>query len=263
MSEAWRSEKVRQPYEVAKVFADYIAQRMPAGVEWHFGGSYRRHADQIGDIDFVVVTESGLLDDGLFGGVQLPAEIEWQRGGKAAAFGDLTLDFTDPFDTSKTYQETMHIDVWACTPKQRGAFLWFITGPQELNIAMRQRALKLGMHLPQGGLFVCERPEDGKHDKHCHEHQVDNGTEEHIAELLGWDMETPEQRQRWAKSKPAFGGKAAEKSTIAVNSSKGGKVYKVTKIGGVGVECTCPGFNYRRTCKHLTMKAEVTSEEDE
>ena len=177
----WRTEKVRQPRAVADRFARYIAERMPTDVEWHFGGSYRRRAPVIGDIDFIVVNAQGRLDGDLFNTpVDLPEGIVWQRSGKGAAFGDLTLQVEDR-------EITMHVDLWSCTPMQRGAFLWFVTGPMPLNMAMRRRALSYGMRLSQIGLLT--------YDKSV---QLDDGTEEDIARLLDWPMMTPEERQRWA-----------------------------------------------------------------
>jgi len=184
--DGWRSEKRRLPRGVAKRFADYFAARMDPEVEWHFGGSYRRGAPEIGDLDIVVVTESGSLEGDLFEpAVRLPDAIVWQRGRKKARFGDLTLDLDgDPV--------TMHIDVWACKPNERGAFLWFCTGPKELNVVMRRRALQRGMHLLQFGLT--------NEDKSV---QLDDGTEEDIARLLDWPMSTPEERQSWVRMKPS------------------------------------------------------------
>jgi DNA polymerase/3'-5' exonuclease PolX len=166
---------------VADLFAQYIADRMPSDVGWHFGGSYRRRAPVIGDIDFIVVNEQGRLDGDLFhAAVELPEGIVWQRSGKGAAFGDLTLEV----DGNPV---TMHIDLWACTPMQRGAFLWFCTGPVQLNMAMRRKALSYEMRLSQIGLL--------SYDKST---QLDDGTEEGVARLLDWPMMTPEERQRWA-----------------------------------------------------------------
>jgi DNA polymerase/3'-5' exonuclease PolX len=154
----WRTEKVRQPRSVADVFAGYISDRMPRDVEWHLAGSYRRRAPVIGDIDFIVVNEHGRLDGDLFHpAVELPDGIVWQRSGKGAAFGDLTLEVCGQL-------VTMHVDLWACTPMQRGAYLWFSTGPMALNLAMRRRALSYGMRLSQVGLL--------SHDKST---QLDDG----------------------------------------------------------------------------------------
>ena len=177
----WRSEKVRQPRAIADVFANHIADRMPKDVEWHFGGSYRRRAPVIGDIDFIVVNEQGRLDGDLFHpAVDLPEGVVWQRSGKGAAFGDLTVPIGGEL-------VTMHIDLWACTPRQRGAFLWFVTGPVQLNMAMRRKALSYGMRLSQIGLLSSDKSV-----------QLDDGTEEDVARLLDWPMMTPEERQKWA-----------------------------------------------------------------
>ena len=51
----------------------------------------------------------------------------------------------------------MHIDLWACTPMQRGAYLWFATGPVQLNMAMRRKALSYGMRLSQIGLLSFDK----------------------------------------------------------------------------------------------------------
>ena len=62
MAEGWRTEKRRLPRKVAQRFADYFAEQMDPSVEWHFGGSYRTGAPEIGDLDIVVVTASGSLE---------------------------------------------------------------------------------------------------------------------------------------------------------------------------------------------------------
>jgi DNA polymerase/3'-5' exonuclease PolX len=136
---------------------------------------------EIGDLDMVVITEDGRLDGNLFKpAVDLPSGIVWQRGRKHARFGDLTLEIDG-------HSTTLHIDVWACKPNERGAFLWYCTGPKELNVVMRQRALQRGMHLLQFGLTNVDKSV-----------QLDDGTEQDIARLLDWPMLTPAERHSWA-----------------------------------------------------------------
>jgi len=113
--------------------------------------------------------------------LELPEGIEWQRSGSSLALGDLTLVLDDE-------PTTMHIDLWACKPNERGAFLWYVTGPMALNIEMRRRALRYNMRLSQIGLLSFDKSR-----------QLDDGTEEDIARLLDWPMLTPQQRQRWAR----------------------------------------------------------------
>lgn len=43
---------------------------------------------------------------------------------------------------------------------------------------------------------------------------------------------------------------------IDVAASKGG-TYAVTVRGGVGVECTCTGFKFRKSCRHLKEAEEL------
>jgi hypothetical protein len=44
-----------------------------------------------------------------------------------------------------------------------------------------------------------------------------------------------------------------KKLTWEVQGSKG-NIYKVTFEEGTRWSCTCPGFNWRRTCKHIEAK---------
>lgn len=45
---------------------------------------------------------------------------------------------------------------------------------------------------------------------------------------------------------------ATKMEFIKIAGSKG-KTYEVTKMNDVAKECTCPGFTYRKNCKHLEM----------
>lgn len=225
MAEKWRSEKIRQPWAVADKLADALRAEIPAGVEFHFGGSYRRKAETVGDLDVVIVTK-----DGTFGDVILPLSVDYQRRGDKVAQGDLTVDGV-----------TMHVDFWACSESERGAFLWFITGPKELNIAMRQEAIKLGLNLSQTGLWRGGVKEKGQL---VGGEQVDNGTEYSVASWLGnrWiQLLEPQRRETWAKPQ----GKV---ETRQIEGSKGA-IYEI-KIDGHRVSCSCPGNKYRGNCKH-------------
>lgn len=63
--------------------------------------------------------------------------------------------------------------------------MWFVTGPKELNIAMRAHALKSGWTLSQYGLMNSEGT------------QIDDGTEEDLAQSIGWAWMSPEDRDDW------------------------------------------------------------------
>jgi len=50
---------------------------------------------------------------------------------------------------------------------------------------------------------------------------------------------------------------AAEGGTkfVYMPGSKGNE-YMVTVVDGFGVECTCPGYTYRKQCKHLKLASD-------
>ncbi len=80
----------------------------------HVAGSWRRGCETVGDIDVIVVSDSGTLSpDLLRPGVQLPTSVVWQRRGAKIANGSVPLPDGLP----------LHVDVWACRPCERGAFL--------------------------------------------------------------------------------------------------------------------------------------------
>lgn len=219
---ARKTEKVRRPLAEVKPFIDLLTEELPdpVDVEWHFGGSYKRGAPMIGDLDVMIVLPDGILRDDL-----LPKSFQPESKGDKKAMGNLALP-----DGSK-----MHLDIWVCTPKERGAFLMFIEGPYELNVAQRSRAKTMGYNLSQIGLL-----KDGV--------QVDNGTEYDIYRILEMQWLTPEQRQAFAAPQ---GDDVVEK---IVEGSKGAK-YTV-KIKGNSVSCNCPGYRYRRNCKHADSARE-------
>ncbi|MDT5040621.1 MAG: polymerase [Actinoplanes sp.] len=180
--QGWRSIKVRRLREDVQPFVDLLVSEMPADVEYHLLGSWRRGAKVIGDIDVLLVTENGELNGSLFeSGVALPPSVDWQRQGPKVAQGDLWIG-----------EEAIHIDFWSCKPNERGAYLCFATGPVELNMVQRQRAIRMGYALSQIGLLDRET-----------KRQLDNGTEKDIYRWLGLDYLTPEQREKWTKPKQA------------------------------------------------------------
>jgi len=220
-SDKWRSDKVRRPLAEVKKFVEVLTQEIPAGVEWHLGGSISRGAPTIGDLDVVFITESGTLE-----GIDLPKSFEPERKGDKISQGDLVVD-----------GDRMHLDIWACSPKERGAFLMFITGPKELNVAQRKIAISKGYNLSQVGLL-----KDGV--------QVDNGTEQDIYNILGLSWLEPSQRQSFAAVKAS----ERDYEERIVEGSKGNK-YEI-RIMGNRVSCNCPGFSYRSRCKHATAVRE-------
>lgn len=205
--------KVRKFYaEVAPVAADLVQFFAEQGLICDVGGSFRRRADQVGDLDIVVQADS--LTD-----LILPDCLLFERLGEQAAHGVLDLG-GQPFG----------VDIWCATERQWGAFLWYITGSRELNILMRQKAKSQGLKLSQFGLF------DGAV-------QVDDGTEIGVAEALGMDWIEPTDRQKFVKVSPD--------QTFEVASSSGDNFYSVS-VTGSQWSCSCPHNTFRKVeCKHI------------
>jgi DNA polymerase (family 10) len=181
--QGWRSEKIRRPRAAVEPYvrlllAQFVSANPDNPPELHVAGSWRRGADPVGDLDIVVVNGAGSLADDLMGpGVRLPTLVEWQRHGEKIANGTIPL-VGEPVG--------IHVDLWACTPMQRGAFLAFATGPMQLNLRQRASAKRAGKALSQNGVF----------DRTTWE-QLDDGTEEGVYRAIGWDWIPPEDRQKW------------------------------------------------------------------
>jgi DNA polymerase (family 10) len=200
-----------------------IEQRLPGA---RVCGSWRRGSERIGDVDVLVVTASGELPDL----AALGDFVEWDSGAKKAGRGRVHLDDGLP---------PLQVDVYACGPISEGAFLWFLTGPKTVNIRMRAEAMSRGWKLSQYGLFDA------------YEVQVDDGTEASVAEWLGVEwVELLDPRSRDAFSAPS----GPEVREVKVTGSKGDEY--VVRVDGRRASCTCPGFRFRRACRHVARVME-------
>lgn len=207
--------KHRRPHGVVRPIADDLLSHFrEQGLICELGGSMRRQAPTVGDVDIVILCES--LDD-----IVLPDWLEYSRCGSKVAHGQMDLS-----------DGAIGVDLWACRPEQWGAFLWYITGSKELNVVMRRLAMSRGLKLSQFGVF-----RDGV--------QIDDGTERGVAEVLGMDWIDPIDRQRFVTDQRVVG------TEVQVVSSSGSGSYTVSEVDGVW-SCTCPHHTYRRVeCKHI------------
>jgi DNA polymerase (family 10) len=204
--------KLRRPFaDLVQPAQELLNFYRDASVVCELGGSMRRQAATVGDVDIVVQSDS-------LNSVGLPDWLEYSRSGDKVAQGEMQL-----------HGKTLGVDIWCATPKQWGAFLWYITGSKELNVMMRQKAKAQGMKLSQFGLFRDDV-------------QVDDGTERGVAEALGMDWIDPVDRQKFA---------APVGVVHEVRSSSNGKTYAVVQ-SGFEWSCTCPHHTYRKViCKHI------------
>jgi DNA polymerase (family X) len=159
--------------ETAKKLTDHLAS--VAGVEKITpAGSLRRGRETVGDLDILVTGKACTTDTGreklMDHIVQFPALME------VIARGDNKISFR--------VRNGMQVDVRLLPPDSFGAAMQYFTGSKSHNIALRQRALKMGYTLNEYGLA---RLEDEK--------RVASKTEEEIYAKLKLDYIPPELRE--------------------------------------------------------------------
>ncbi|QOY91073.1 DNA polymerase/3'-5' exonuclease PolX [Paludibaculum fermentans] len=132
-------------------------------------GSFRRGRETVGDLDLLVTGENAEAALAKF--VQHPRvhDVLGQGTTKASALFGL---------------EGLQVDVRAVPAESYGAALQYFTGNKEHNVALRQRAQKMGLTLNEYGLF-----------KVSDETRVAGATEEEIYEALGLAWIPPEMRE--------------------------------------------------------------------
>lgn len=207
--------KVRQPFnEVLPLAVGLVAHFEAQGLIVEVGGSFRRRAETVGDLDIVVQADS--LSD-----IVLPESVFFERLGEQASHGVIGLG-----------GDAFGVDIWCATPSQWGSFLWYITGSKELNILMRQQAKAQGLKLSQFGLF-----RDGT--------QIDDGSERGVADALGFGWVEPADRQKFVRTV------VVPDQVFEVASSGRDKIYLVSQTDSVW-SCSCPHNSYRKVeCKHI------------
>jgi DNA polymerase/3'-5' exonuclease PolX len=204
--------KVRRAWsDIQPIAVDLVTHFEAQGLVCEVGGSFRRQATMVGDLDIVVQADS--LSE-----IVLP-DIYFERLGEQASHGIVDLN-----------GEPLGVDIWCATPSQWGAFLWYITGSKELNVIMRQKAKAKGLKLSQFGLFNGAI-------------QVDDGTEIGVASALGMDWIEPIDRQKFVKVLPD--------QVFEVASSSGDNFYSVSVTGSQwSCSCPHNTFR-KVECKHI------------
>src|SRR6476659_10308858 len=163
--------------DVAEQQADKIIEHLRAypGVEKVTpAGSLRRGRENVGDLDIMVTGKAccydGARQDLIDHIIKLPGLME------ILARGDNKISFR--------LRAGMQVDVRLLPPDSFGAAMQYFTGSKAHNVALRQRALKMGYTLSEYGLV---RVEDNK--------RVAGKTEEEIYKKLGLKFIPPELRE--------------------------------------------------------------------
>jgi len=147
-------------------------------------GSLRRGKETIGDIDLLAT------------GPQATNVFE-----KFADFPDIVemLAWGEKKASARVGPQAIQVDVRALDPESYGAALQYFTGSKEHSVAVRDRAVRMGLRLNEYGLF---RTKDDR--------RVAGETEEEIYEKLGMQWIPPEMRENNGEIELAIEGELPE-----------------------------------------------------
>jgi DNA polymerase (family X) len=147
-------------------------------------GSVRRGRETVGDLDLLVT------------GPNAPAALErfvsYERVREVLGRGENKA-------SARVGHEGLQVDVRALAPKSFGAALQYFTGSKDHGVAIRTRAVRMGLKLSEYGLF---RVED--------ESKVAGETEAGVYEALGLPWIAPELRENCGEIEAAAAGQLPE-----------------------------------------------------
>jgi len=147
-------------------------------------GSLRRGRETVGDLDLLVTGPDATAVLEPFVRYPRVEEVLGRGENKASA---------------RVGREGLQVDVRALAPNTLGAAMQYFTGSKDHNVAIRTRAVKMGLKLSEYGLF---RVED--------DHRVAGETEAGVYEALGLAWIPPELRENCGEIEAAAEGRLPE-----------------------------------------------------
>ena len=147
--------------EASKLAKEIIDEIRPLVETFQVAGSLRRGAEEIGDVDIVVIPKEGFTE-------KVDEIIKVTSSGKRKIYG--------------TYKGTP-INFFMTEEKSWGACLMTATGPAIYNIRKRFLVKRMGFKLNEYGLFKVSSGE-----------YLAGETENDIYDYLGWEHKTPSER---------------------------------------------------------------------
>jgi DNA polymerase (family 10) len=166
--------------KTATELTEFLAQ-IPGVEKVTTAGSLRRGRETIGDIDLLVTGPSAAEALERFVAYPRVHQVLGKGANKASA---------------KVGLEGVQVDVRALPMESYGAAMQYFTGSKEHNVAIRQRALKMGFTLNEYGLF---RIDDAS--------RVAGATEEEVYATLGLAWIPPELRENQGEIEAAAEGR--------------------------------------------------------
>lgn len=172
-------------------YAERIAEELIADLRQAPGveaitpaGSLRRGRETVGDLDLLVTGPDATAALGRFIANPRVTQVLGQGENKASA---------------TVGGEGLQVDVRALAPDSFGAAMQYFTGSKDHNVAIRTRAVRMGLKLSEYGLF---RIED--------ESKVAGATEAGVYEALGMAWIPPELRENCGEIEAALEGRLPE-----------------------------------------------------
>jgi len=147
-------------------------------------GSLRRGRETVGDLDLLVTGPAATAALDRFVADSRVSEVLARGENKASA---------------KVGLEGFQVDVRALPPESMGAAMQYFTGSKDHNVAIRVRAVRMGLKLSEYGLFRAD--DDSK---------IAGATEEGVYEALGLPWIPPELRENTGEIEAAIEGRLPE-----------------------------------------------------
>jgi len=147
-------------------------------------GSLRRGRETVGDLDLLVTGPAATAALDVFLAHPKTGEVLGRGENKASA---------------KFGHEGLQVDVRALPPDTLGAAMQYFTGSKDHNVAVRSRAVRMGLKLSEYGLFKVE--DDSR---------VAGATEAGVYEALGLAWIPPELRENCGEIEAAAEGRLPE-----------------------------------------------------
>jgi DNA polymerase (family 10) len=158
-------------------------QAMPQVLRCEMAGSTRRRRETVGDLDILTTSDE-------------PAKVS-----ASARKFDEFVEVVAAGDTKVSGRITgaRQVDIRVVPPDSYGAALQYFTGSQQHNIALRSRALKMGLTVNEYGVFRLENGETGE--------KVAGADEDEVYQALGLPWIPPELREARGEIEAAEAGK--------------------------------------------------------
>ncbi len=199
--------------ELGEALADGLREVGGPGTEVRIAGSARRMADSVKDIDLVAVTRKPVtLAKGL---ALLPEVEEVSSASRTGARG-------------RSHSGTK-IDLRIAKPEQLGNLLQHFTGSGEHNVALRERAVRRGLHVSEYGIA----DEESATKTMC-------ASEREVYELLGLAYIEPELREdRGELAAAALDFQRANGSASTASGQASGGLPKLIELEDIRGDLHC------------------------